>query len=532
MQYLSNGKKDKISFSGFFAVLILSMILWLIPQASFAQDIKKPDEEKLKAILADFEKYAEKGMHDWGTPGMAIAIVQDDKVIFARGFGVRKLGGNDPVTKDTIFQIGSTSKAFTTALVAMIEDEGKIKWDDRVVSHLPDFMMFDPWVTREFTIMDLMSQHSGLAPYAGDFQAILGFDRDHIMHSLRFIEPVSSFRLKFAYQNGMFLVASELVEKYTGKSWEENIAERIFKPLGMSSSSTDLKSFQEEKNVAYLHKKTNGKITALPMDWLGLSWVYTYGPAGGINSNIIDMAKWLRLQINNGSFEGRQLISENNVKFLHSPRTIAAPISTNPNQYYCEGWIYREYYPYPIIWHNGGTSGHKTMIAIVPQAKIGIVVLSNYIDSELPESLAYYFFDKYFGNPAHDWSAEMLKAHQKSGSEAKAGAPKPPAKPVPAMPLNAYTGEYSNDIYGKIKVEDKNGNLIIIIGPKQVKMYLKHWDRDTFAASMPDLSDDMEFAKFNTNIEGKAASLTIAGPDGNIIGVFQRVEENPAGQNK
>ena len=263
------GKARQVA-TGFFIVFTLLAFLTaggVSPVQAGAEPVAKPNPEQLKKILADFEKYAQQAQKDWQVPGMAIAIVQDDKVIFAKGFGVKKAGGNDKVDQHTIFQIGSTSKAFTAALVAMMVDEKQFAWQDRVVDRLDQFQMFDPWVTREFRVADLMAQHSGLPPYAGDGQAFMGFDRAHIIHSLRYLKPATSFRSQYAYQNSFFLVAAALVEKYTGKSWEDNLKARIFEPLGMSATTAGLEGFQQAKNVTFLHQKTGDKVEAIPADW-------------------------------------------------------------------------------------------------------------------------------------------------------------------------------------------------------------------------------------------------------------------------
>ena len=508
-------------------LFFISFSFILISSTAFSQEINnapKLESGKLKEILKNFEEYAEKGMKDWGTPGMAIAIISEDKVIYSKGFGVKKTGENDPVTEKTIFQIGSTSKAFTSTLVAMLVEEGYFDWNDRVIDHLPEFEMYDPWVTREFRIADLMAQHSGLAPYSGDFQAFIGYDRPHIIKSLRYLKPVSSFRAEYAYQNNLFLVAAALIEKYTGKSWEENVKERIFSPLGMNNSSVDMKSFQEEKNVATLHRTLKGEVVPLPKDWSYLQWVYTYGPAGGINSNVIDMSKWLMFQANRGEFDGKQLLEETMMDYLHSPKTITSSIAKEHSQYYCEAWIYRENSPYPIIWHNGGTSGCKTMVAVVPDAKLGIVVLSNYIDTGLPEALAFKFFDMYFDNPDRDWSCEMLAAKNKGIEEAKKNIPVPPESPAPPLSVENYTGDYSNDIYGKISIVEKDGKLTVVMGPDNIEFTLEHWDRDIFTGSITDLMEELIFVNFRINENNNAAEVVIDAINDDGGGVFYRIE--------
>ena len=517
---------QKTVFTG---ILILLLLLTLTLR-SFAEDLKKfqhPDDKKLEQILSDFEKYAEKGMKERGIPGMAIAVVRGDEIIYKKGFGVRRLGENDPVNEETLFQVGSTSKAFTTALVAMMVDEGKFDWNDQVVNLLPDFMMYDPWVTREFMVWDLMAQHSGLIPYSGDFQSFLGFDRNHIIHSLRYIEPVSSFRSEFAYQNNLFLVAAQLVEKYSGKTWEENLQERIFTPLGMTSTTTDLEKFKNSPNMASLHNRFNGKIAPFPKDWQFLTWTEVYGPAGGIHSNIIDMSKWVRLQMHDGKFGDKQIISSKNMEFLHSPKTIARAGKGDPQQYYCQGWIYREFDLYPIIWHNGGTTGHNTMVAFIPQADIGFVAIANMSDKNaLPDQLAFKFFDLYFDKPERDWNAEAMKQIRENEEKAKKNAIKRPSPVIPSMPYSAYTGNYENKIFGKATVSVKDKDLVIALGPKKAKIILNHWSGNLFRATISGLPDEEKsFVMFNTDPEGMMESLEIMGLLNGNGGVFNRVKE-------
>jgi CubicO group peptidase (beta-lactamase class C family) len=310
---------------GFILVMVLAVGLGDSLKPVAADDAKKLAPEQLKKILADFDQYAEAARQAWQVPGMALAVVLDDKVVFARGYGVKEVGGSEKVDEHTIFQIGSTTKAFTAALVAMQVDAKKLAWPDRVVEHLPEFQMLDPWVTRQFMLEDLMAQHTGLPPYAGDNQAIMGFDRAHLIHSLYYLKPATSFRSRYAYQNLPFLVAAALVEKYTGQSWEANIKTRIFQPLEMTSSSTSLAAFNAAQNRTYLHIRKGGQVVALPRDWTYNYWVYTYGPAGGINSNVVDMAKWVRLQLGQGKFQGRQLVSPKNWNTSTAPRPSSAP---------------------------------------------------------------------------------------------------------------------------------------------------------------------------------------------------------------
>ena len=476
-------------------------------------------DEKIEKILPAFEAYAKKEMTNWKIPGMAIAIVKDDKIVYAKGYGVKTIGTKDPVNEKTIFQIGSTSKAFTAALVAMMVDQGKIKWKDKVIDHVPDFRMYDPWVTREFMIEELLEQHSGLPGYAGDFQAIVGFNREHIKHSLHFIKPVTSFRSEFAYVNNLFLVAAEIVEKYTGKSWEENISERIFKPLGMKDSSTSVEALMRSWNVATGHSFEGDEVKLVPKD---LKWMYIYGPAGGINSNVLDMAKWVSLQIHDGTFQGKKLVGTDNFDYVHSPKTIAnSDPKKGPLAFYCASWIYEQTKPFPMIWHNGGTSGYHTMVAFWPDTKIGMVVLTNLIPNGLAEALPRYFNDLYFGNPKKDWSEEAFLKMKKTIEEEKAKALKPPAQPVPPMVLEKYAGIYSNDVYGDVTVDKKGNNLEITIGPEKFKILLKHWDKDMFTSIVlgEEAKADVAFA---TGADGSVSAMTVNSINQDGRGVFQK----------
>jgi rhodanese-related sulfurtransferase len=276
------------------------------------------------------------------------------------------------------------------------------------------------------------------------------------------------------------------------------------------------------------------------MDWPYIGWTYTYGPAGGINSNVKDVSKWLRMQAQNGVFKENSIIKEESVKFMHAPKTPAGgtAVTPGPEQYYCLGWIHREAKPYPITWHNGGTSGSKTMIAFVPEAKLGIVVLSNLIDTTLPESLAWRFFDMYFGNPKHDWSKEALSEMKKAAEKAKAEAPKQPTVPSQAMALDRYAGDYSSEIYGAVNVAKKPDGLVLAIGPKKVAIDLRHWDGNTFMGSWDyfTVKEDAGPVTFNIDDKGAVTGMVMDAFNEDGCGVFRKITsavlEKTAGRDK
>lgn len=284
--------------------------------------------------------------------------------------------------------------------------------------------------------------------------------------------------------------------------------ERIFKPLRMSSSSVDMQPYVTAKNVALPHVKVNNKIVPLNKDWPYLNWSYTAGPAGSINSNLPDMLKWLSFQINKGKINDSQLVSETNMDFMHTPKT---PMTSNPdgeNMFYSLGWVYRENNPSPIIWHDGEVTGMKSTIAFAPNAKLGIVILSN-SSTDIPEILAMRFFDLYFGKKLQDYSGEMLIEAQKIDSQNKDN---PPKNPSPPLPLEKYTGNYSNKIYGPLNISLVDGRLVVAMGNKGIfKMTLVHWDRDIFILyGSPTSSDEKNgYIQFEVDAFGNIGSFTI-----------------------
>ncbi|MDP2796845.1 MAG: serine hydrolase [Methanoregula sp.] len=502
--------------------LVAGMILCMVfaagcstPNPSAAQPTspvtgaRSYSDAELKQIVTNFDAYAEKARADWGVPGMAIAIVRGDEVLLAKGYGVKTVGGSDPVTTGTVFQIASTSKAFTSAMVGMEVDRGTLKWDDKVTTFLPDFKMKDPYVTKEFTITDTMAHRSGLPGYWGDDLMILGYNDSYSIHALRYADPVSGFRSQYAYQNVVYSVPTVIVEKTTGKSWEENLKSRIFTPLKMTSSSTNYESFRTAKDVAapHLYKvTTDGSMVSesIPADSPIRKMTYLQPGAGGINSNVHDMANWLTFQMGNGTFNGQQLISEENLNYVHSPKT---PLSANMQDpmFYCQGWLWQETKYGPIIQHSGAVGGFKNYVAYSPKDKVGIVILSNNLQSSLPDTLFYQFFSLYFGDAAADVSGDTLKdtkAHN-------AGTSAVPAATVAAhasLPLSAYSGTYTNTPYGTAIVSEQNGNLTVTMGPAQMKFPLVSANGNVFMVSEGFMMGRP--VTFNADTDGTVKSMT------------------------
>ncbi len=484
-------------------------------------------EDRIKEILPAFEKYAQDSMKELEVPGMAIGIVYGDKLVYAKGFGVRKVGGTDPITPDTIFQIGSCSKAFGSALLAMQVDQGKLNWNDKIIDYLPEFRMYDPWVTREFTITDMLCHRSGLPHHFGDMMMEMDYNRSQLINALKYEKSVTSFRSAYAYQNLEYVVAQNLTEKLTGKPWGETVMEDIFSPLGMRNSSTDLQSFKNGRNVAYLHREVNGTLEPISMDWKYLDWTYNVGPSGAINSNIYDMAKWLAMLMNNGTYQGKQIISEDNLRYVLTPEiTVTDPgmkagYWPMPIDYYCLGWRYGNYHPDPLLWHTGGTTGHLTIVAFAPQSKVGILVFANRFEIA-PTILARKFMDMYFENPSTDYLEEQ-KAKENAIASIKDSQTASQAQHPEPLPYESYAGNYTNDVYGNLRIFVDNGSLAMALGPRNSEIILKPYNRDTFLMDLPDFPEySGGFATFQIGPEGSAEGLTTE-MGGLLDGSFKKI---------
>ncbi|HZM86286.1 MAG TPA: serine hydrolase [Blastocatellia bacterium] len=467
-----------------------------------------------EATLNGFDDYVNKALKDWELPGLAIAIVKNDKIVYAKGFGVRKLGDPAPVDEKTLFAIGSSSKAFTAAGIAMLVDEGKIKLDDPVTKYLPGFQLFDPYVTREITVRDLLCHRSGLE--RGDFIWYgTSYDRDEIWNRIRYVKPSWSFRSKFGYQNIMYLAAGQVLARVSGKSWDDFVRDRIFKPLEMTSTNTTIRAFAGQNNVATPHAKVEDKVRTIP--WRNIDNI---APAGSINSNVTDMAQWVRLQLAEGSYKGARLISSAEMTEMHEPQTI---IPKDPQlsmfmpdshfRSYGLGWMLQDYKGRKVVQHGGAIDGMIAMVGMIPEEKLGVVILSNLQGQLLPTALMFRIFDTYLGGPQKDWAGEMLKGLKGLEDQGKAALKKMEESRVkgtqPSLALEKYAGTYKDEALGDAKVTLENGKLVVrtpaFVGD------LEHWHYDTFRATFRDNAvGGKTMATFTLNSQAKPDALNIA----------------------
>lgn len=500
-----------------FLSLLFVGLLWLNPVS--AQNNKK--------ILDEVERYTLQVMKDWKVPGAGLAIVKDNQVIYAKGLGVKSLATNEPVDENTVFQIGSVSKSFTAALVAMLVDEGKLNWDDPIRKHLPDFEMYDPWVSENMQVRDIMIHRSGLPYQSGTYIPNMGYSRDEMFHMFKLIPPATSIRTTYAYNNMTFLIAEQLIKKYTGKSWEENMQERIFSPLGMATASTGGGGYLASRNLSscYGHYFKDGEPRNEEMvgEDRALVWLTGIGPAGGVNSGIADLIKWAQFHLNMGKVGDKQLISEKNMKYLHTGQTITSQDSARTNLYgHC--WFIEQNNRYRVYFHTGTTWGYTTLVAFIPQLNLGFAMLFN---NDSPVNSRYAIMrriiDLYMNDGIKkDFNKEFFDKYYKENLEREAkekAKDKPEAKP--AMDLAAYVGTYTKEVFGDAIVTLKGDQLWIKVGPRGWEKPLKHVSGNKFSFTM----DGHTFPiVFETDFNGKIASINIDFGYNENIGSWMKID--------
>jgi CubicO group peptidase (beta-lactamase class C family) len=492
---------------------------------------------------ADLDAWVARSMQTFEVPGLSLAIVKDGKVVVAKGYGVRKLGDPAPVDENTLFGIGSNTKAFTAACLAILVDEGKIAWDDPVYQRLPAFQMFDPYVSHEMTIRDLLTHRSGMGLGEGDllfFPNNTTYTREEIIHRLRYMKPASSFRSRYAYDNLLYMTAGQIVPAVTGTSWDDFVRQRIFTPLGMSNSNVSTAAFRPGDNVAYPHSKINDKLQVIAFQNL-----YNAGPAGSINSSAADMAKWLLLQLNRGKLPDREgrLFSEARSQEMWTPQTIL-PIGDPPPPLaalkpdfadYALGWMVRDYRGRKLVAHTGGILGLVARVMLVPRENLGVVILTNADEDGAFESILYHVLDYYFQLPPTDWivaynAAKDLQEKSAAAVEERQNTTRD-ATSHPSLPLEKYTGIYEDAWYGPATIRMANGHLILTFDhtPEMVGE-LEHWQYDTFQTHWRDRTIADAFVTFCLKPDGTIDRFTMApvSPLADFSFDYQDLEFHPA----
>ena len=473
--------------------------------------------------LQELDEYILKSMNEWRIPGLSIAIVKNDTVIQLRGFGVRDINRDDPVDAHTLFAIASNTKAFTASALAVLVDEGKISWDDRVKDYLPCFELYDPYVSDEIRIRDLLCHRSGLKTFSGDLLWYgTEYSREEVIRRAKYLEPAFSFRYGYGYSNIMFLTAGEIIPVVEKVSWDQFIKKTFFDPLVMSETTTTIRGLESIKNVAQPHYAGDPgeKTITLPyVNWDNI------GPAGSIISNVSDMSQWIRFQLNSGKWDGRQIISDENIwetreiqNFLGMNRNTK---DYRPNSHfrgYGMGWGIRDYHGTIVVSHGGGADGMISEVTLVPEENFGFVILTNSINW-LPSALAEYILDRYFKSPVMDWSRIYLDSFLANQQRDKQNETDFAAKRIkgtkPSLGLEKYAGTYGGEMYGDAVVTYEKGALKINFLPTPIfSGTLTHWHYDIFRIKLDEVpSLPQGTVKFIIGTDGTVEEMKIDIPN-------------------
>ena len=467
------------------------------------------------------DAYITKAMADWKMPGLAIAIVRNDSVLWAKGYGVRTFGSNDRVDDKTLFEIGSSSKSFTATIVAMLVTDGKMRWDDRLTNYLPTFQLQDPVANAEVTIRDALTHRAGLTRAELSWM-YAGISRDEVLRRVRFLKPAYPFRSRWNYQNVMFAAAGEAAAKAASTTWEELTQHRIFEPLGMATSlPLAPKNRSGIANLATPHAARRDTVYTLPPMHMA-----NVAPAGSIISNARDMAQYLRFQLGDGTFNGKRLVSAAALRQTHTPQMLMGGgegggggegDSLTRFSTYGMGWMVQDYRRNLMWQHGGNTDGMTTAMGMLPDHKIGVVVLSNMYGAQLPGVLMRYIFDRQLGVPVRDLSAEALTRvatqRRRADSTERAQAALRVAGAQPPLPLSAYAGTYADSLYGEAVVSETGGKLVM--QRADLNAPLEYWNANNFRwGRLSSAAVSSLFVKFDIAPDGKVTSLSFGlGPD-------------------
>ena len=467
----------------------LFILLCILPNFIFAQQ----QTDSIDAFIS-------KQLKDYNIPGLAVGIIKGDNVVFKKGYGINSTVDSIPVTTQTVFPIMSCTKAFTAAAMGILVDEGKVSWNDKVINYLPDFKLSDWWITKHLTIADILSHRSGLESFEGDLLWYgTDYSRQEIAKRIQYSLIKNIFRSEYGYNNVMYLIAGLIIEKISGKSWDDFIKEKIFLPLTMNSSSTTITQMEKQKGYALPH------LTDKPIPLMSLDNI---APAGGINSNVDDILKWLQFWINKGTYNSKKLFSTNTYKTITSAKVM---LSNSSDDAYGFGWNIGYEDGKKILTHGGGLPGYKSLIKIIPDDSIGIVILTNkitYLNEELADVISNYIETNKMNWKEADANIYGKNFHfswEENGTETV-------DRQHSVIPnLSDYEGEYEDKEYGRAVISEENGKAILSLLPskKQFTGTLSYLNRDTLRIVFNDKFVPAGEVIFDTNKNGKPVSFKL-----------------------
>ncbi|HEY4867885.1 MAG TPA: serine hydrolase [Candidatus Dormibacteraeota bacterium] len=485
------------------------------------------NREKVDHALDKLDVLVQDGMNQTGVPGIAVAVVYQDRVAYMKGFGVREAGKPARVTPATVFQLASVSKPLASTVVAWVVGRKLINWTDPVIKYNPSFSLKDPYVTRNGTFADLMSHRSGLFTGSGDLLEDLGFDRAYILSHLN-QQPLDTFRSSYNYSNFGYTAGGEAAAQAAKKTWEDLAAEVLFKPLHMASTSYRHSDYEKATDKALIHIPVGNK-----------TWVAKYSrdadaeaPAGGASSSVEDLAQWMRLQLGYGTYEGRPIIDPDALATTHIPHSNLGlpPAPAARTKFYGLGWnVTYDDQGRLSLSHSGAFDlGAATNVSMLPGEQLGIVVLTNGRPQGIPEAIGAGFFDvAQNGALTVDWLgfAQGQFQRMEEAMKPKVDYSKLPAHPRPAKPASAYTGTYDNSYYGPLEVAGDQGRLTMSMGPgsKPTTFPLSHYDADTFSfETIGENANGLAGAIFTVGAGGEVSSVKLDFYDQTGLGTFTR----------
>ncbi|WP_316804359.1 serine hydrolase [Pedobacter nototheniae] len=484
-----------------------ALLLCLIALSSLAQSKKTTDP--LKGIDTLFNRI----LKDQQMAGFAVAIVKGDQVIYSKGFGYRDLENKKPVTPNTLFAIGSSTKAFTSSLIGLLQKERKLSFDGNAVSYLPQLRFYNDNMNNQITVRDLMCHRTGLSRYDLSWFVFNTSNRDSIIQRVRYMEPTAGVREKWQYNNFMFLAQGMIVEKMSGKTWEQNIKEKFFDPLEMNRSNTNV--FEMEKDAdASLPYTVNDQGAIEKTDYYNIDGM---GPAGSINSSVNDMAHWLKVWINDGKYNGKEILPVSYiVEAASSQMVINGGLPGEDKDIFLSnygfGWMINSYRGHYMVEHGGNINGFSASVSFFPTDKLGIVILTNQNTSKVPEVLYSSIADRMLGLKNTDWNGRLNKSKALVKERKKVADKKEESDHVlntkPSHPLKNYDGAFENLAYGTIDVAFKNDSLFATMGKE--RLLLRHYHYDVFNISGIDKDGKIDTAVSNLRFN------FISGPDGKI----------------
>lgn len=478
-----------------------------------------------QANLKKLDAYFAKALKEWNVPGMAIAIVKDDSLVFAKGYGVREVKKPELVNERTLFAVASNTKAFTSSSMALLVDEKKVEWDQRVQGWLPYFQLYDPYVSADVRIRDLLSHRLGLRTFSGDLIWYgTSYSREEVIRRAKHLKQVFPFRDRYGYSNIMYIAAGEIIEKASGMKWEEFIRTRFLQPLGMNGTILSVRELTGRDNVATPHKNVDSVVVTIPwLDWDNVA------PAGSMISNVVDMSLWLRFHLRDAMIDGKRIISQKQKRIMETPH-VSHIVSADDDEIvpstnfrgYGLGWEVYDYHGYKVIQHSGGYDGMISYLAMIPGKKFGVVILTNTISS-LARYLLSYTLDAFLGKTGKDWSAIGLKhmmeakifqerARRMEDSTRAQGT-------SPTHPLKDYAGTYGGPMYGNAEVALEEGRLMLRLLPNpEFVADLTHWHFDTFKIQWRRHHAwfDSGKAQFIMNENGKVIEMKLNVPNNDL----------------